>query len=1792
MLVQTSQGEKSGDTHASGLADVLVLTAMELEGEAVRERLDAVEERWHPRGTLFEVGRLPGSGLRIALAVTGPGNGAAAVIAERGIEYLRPGLVLFVGIAGALHSDIRLGDVVVATKVHEYHGGKQDGSIFNARPNGWTPAYSLLERARHLSRTPAWQGRVHLRPIAAGEVVLNGLDGPVARQIRRHYNDTAAVEMESAGLGAALRVNDAMRGLVIRGISDHADGAKDAADDGGSQPKAAAAAAVFALALCRGLPVDAAPSESGPVATDVWATESTGPADPRVRRSPPVGSATSALIADGHPRWLFALVPPAADDSAIHAVTSAFGVFGYQAPAQVVRSSDAATVHARLDEWLEARGPDDVLGVYLSGAMEIVGADGTPRLALHTAGSRPGYRRDTVPIGTLFDVLHERPAARRPRHLLLVLEVSGTDTTTVLRELAALPALRPDDPAAPTGIHVVVAAGRRPGPSKGFAEGWLTAVDDPDLAPRGRPYLDVTRLADRLRTALPATTTVEAATAFARGPDLCLPNPRHHLVGVDPTELAQWWEPTARAAVGQADTEPGARPPWLFSGRRQLNQEIVRWLSSHDEPLLILTGAPGSGKSTVLARAVTTTVPDLRRSLSDHPSALRATETAPEDFRFAVTIPASRLSTAQIRDRIEAGLAATPNPRTGPPVILIDALDEAEDPHGLVVEVLRPLAQEARIGGPRLVIATRSQPLGSDPNDTSAPVGDLISPFRAEGALVHDVGSPTWLETGDIAEYCEQLLAVPVNTAGRPNLYAAAPRERAILARSIESRARHSFLLAAYVARRHTLDAEPTDSRDPAWGTQFPERIGDAMRQEIDALYGVKQAARQLALLRPLAFAEGSGLVREPVGSSDLWAVLASRLDPQQRLFTPSEVDALLTHRVATHLVARVDQHGATAYRFHHQALAESFTDEYRQITAAHQTITDVLLDTVSSSGRRDWTPASPYLRRALPAHARLGGHLPTLAEDAGLYAYCDPYRLHEALVSAGDPSLVARSHLLRPYLHRLTALPPPQRAFLISIVATVTGYDVLARQLAELADLPVTIGHVRVRHEALRQSLAEGPLVTALAAATTRDGAPLIFLGNGRYLDVRDPASGALVERLLTGLPDAEAMVTYLDHQGFPVVALASARGVRVWDVTDRSLRARADLDFGRGMVAGRRADASPFLAGWTEEHVTVWTPRPDGESSVLPVRWEPGQQPITAVAVVRDPAGRDFLAVGAGGRVTVWDVDTHHQVDEVDLAGSYNIQLEVLQPGRPDGLLLITTGLQAREAWLWQSTRGARQWPFPQVPVSTAGWSGLPAPTIALGYLDGAVDLWSGDDQEPPQRLHDGGLSVSAILIGPEGATNPAVIAIDTVGRIQVWNLRTPRSPMALSGSSPHAVTGGSLRDGGRYLAVGRNDGADLWRLDEVANGSESRELHENEADRVVVASTSPATIVTAGQDGWMRLWHGRSGSAIGKVAIPSGGVADLVLWTVGDRLRAAVTAAEYLLVYDLGAASALRRELPLKSAGRLAYVPCAGSGGLLAVADRQQVHVIDGETLTAVSLAIPKTAPDGRELSDAARNVVSLGWLQPTPTDRILVVGTQGGVISSWRYPSAFGPDAQPPEELGSVGGDLSVVMLIAPYPGPPETLCLVGTTTGQLRVYDLQERSVWADLTKDDARIGGAATVKGPDTVVTAHIARNASGLRLWDPARSVQVQSVVRSADRSDSYVGPPRPGRGSDGQPFVAYAVEDGLEILAVTRPGGQQPLHLSLPVTVTDVAVREDEVYVCGGGGYVQLKIEHLRRG
>lgn len=196
----------------------------------------------------------------------------------------------------------------------------------------------------------------------------------------------------------------------------------------------------------------------------------------------------------------------------------------------------------------------------------------------------------------------------------------------------------------------------------------------------------------------------------------CLPNPGYRpvreLVGparrqvATPADEVDHW--LDRASGRPQETDPG----WYFSGREGLGRAVTAFLG-RPRGVLLLTGTAGSGKSAVLARAVTLSDP-LFRDDPRYGRALRsaAPETVPPEGSVTAAVLARHRTASDVLGDLLRALELPPRPagptddpvelrraqllahldEPGDPVTLVlDGLDESVEPFRVVRDVLAPL---------------------------------------------------------------------------------------------------------------------------------------------------------------------------------------------------------------------------------------------------------------------------------------------------------------------------------------------------------------------------------------------------------------------------------------------------------------------------------------------------------------------------------------------------------------------------------------------------------------------------------------------------------------------------------------------------------------------------------------------------------------------------------------------------------------------------------------------------------------------------------------------------------------------------------------------------------------------------------------------------------------------------------------------------------------------------------------------------------------------------------------------
>lgn len=225
------------DYERLNLPVVVILTAIKEEYDAVRQHIAFIKED-NRDDTSYEKGLFVYNDQKIAKIVIrecGSGNVDASQQVERAINYHKPDLILFVGIAGSRKpEDFMVGDVICPEKIYGYQAGKAEAESFMARPELVNMTFAIREVAKRERRKEDWKilikneeqrnVKANIGIIASGELLIESYYSWIGDIITKHYNDTQAVEMEGFGFANAAvnqgRSRASMMYGIVRGISD------------------------------------------------------------------------------------------------------------------------------------------------------------------------------------------------------------------------------------------------------------------------------------------------------------------------------------------------------------------------------------------------------------------------------------------------------------------------------------------------------------------------------------------------------------------------------------------------------------------------------------------------------------------------------------------------------------------------------------------------------------------------------------------------------------------------------------------------------------------------------------------------------------------------------------------------------------------------------------------------------------------------------------------------------------------------------------------------------------------------------------------------------------------------------------------------------------------------------------------------------------------------------------------------------------------------------------------------------------------------------------------------------------------------------------------------------------------------------------------------------------------------------------------------------------------------------------------------------------------------------------
>ncbi|MFD3775150.1 hypothetical protein [Streptomyces sp. NPDC058612] len=455
-----------------------------------------------------------------------------------------------------------------------------------------------------------------------------------------------------------------------------------------------------------------------------------------------------------------------------------------------------------------------------------------------------------------------------------------------------------------------------------------------------RPFLTMGEFSGALRKATRAINAregreLEGPRALLSGkhdvPTATLPNPGYRMVAAAVEPGRQELAPTLEHLdywLEKASGRPSATDAgWYFSGRRPLNANLASFLRG-PAAVMVVTGIAASGKSAILGRAVTLSDESFRRSNRFEAAVLHCPpQTVPDEGSVTVAVTAHNRDPLDLLRALAMKLGATADPSggtdalrrwqaglrlflqtPGPMVtVVVDALDEANDPVGCVRNVLVPLAghqtaQGTRLDrvpaqptqatpkgrGVRLVIAVRSSSPADDINRAEDSEHELLSELRTSFPQVTILRTDLEGMREDIAGYVRALLEGEDTWRGH---------DLGEVSHVVAAAVGRSFL-DARVAAEQLRTGGPTLLGDAWWLDRLNTGTVGLLAADLDRVaedgLGGEEA---LALLRATAFGLGRGI---PWG--EVWPAMAAVLLDRPLEGADEKIRTLLGGRLAGYL--------------------------------------------------------------------------------------------------------------------------------------------------------------------------------------------------------------------------------------------------------------------------------------------------------------------------------------------------------------------------------------------------------------------------------------------------------------------------------------------------------------------------------------------------------------------------------------------------------------------------------------------------------------------------------------------------------------------------------------------------------------------------------------------------------------------------------------------------------------------------------------------------------------------------
>jgi WD40 repeat protein len=978
--------------------------------------------------------------------------------------------------------------------------------------------------------------------------------------------------------------------------------------------------------------------------------------------------------------------------------------------------------------------------------------------------------------------------------------------------------------------------------------------------------------------------TLHQADLWFPGQDLRALSERYMVTDAGELALAAWgwslsgdsegirhWRPRARGV--SIDSERGYR----FRGRTTALHAITAWLGRHtiDRRVLVVTGAPGAGKSAVLGRIVTTADADAVRELPASDTALRAkvgsvacAVHAKGQTGLEVATRIAKAASAALPERIEdfaPALHSALTDRAGSRFnVIIDALDEAATPaeaRTIISKVIVPLAETCADVGAQVVVGSRR----------FDGEGDLLAAFDGVARLV-DLDRPEFFAEEDLAAYAYATLQLAGDErAGNP--YAAGD-VAAPVAERIAQLSDGNFLVAGLTARTHGLyDDAPADPAE----LSFSPRVDDAMREYLKRIPPVSSVSAE-TLLTALAFAESPGL---PVS---LWRAAVRALEPGD--VTEAGLRKFARSSAASFLVESSGEDGAGAqFSLFHQALNDALLHARAKLVEASDDEAALTRAFLAAGEATGWDRAADYALRSLPGHAARAGLTDELLADDRYLLHADLLRVLQVADQATSATGHQRARLLRLSPRRVLTADAPNRASMLSVTEA-------------LEDLPraytrsVIPGPYRAAWAAVPSSPEHSVLrghdggVNAICAFTLNGTAHLATAGDDKTVRIWNPATGTHV-RTFTGHDGRVTAICAFSLGGTTHLATVSNnRTIQIWSpATGTHLRTLSVRSWVRAICAFTLSGASYLAVVSDDRTIRIWDPATGTHIGTLSGHLGS----VNGICAFTLGNGTTRLATASeDNTVRVWNpADGTYRT-----LTTHSTRLRAICALTRNSTTHLAVVSSAGDIQIWNPASGTqRRTLFVHGWVRAICAFTLSSGTTCLAVVssdDGSVQIWDPVDGIPIRTLSGHDDSVSAICpVTFDGTTLLAVASKEET--VRIWDPNAGATLRAITGHDGwvNGICAFTLGNGTTRLATASED--ETVRIWNPADGTITRTLagHHGWINAICAITLHDGTthLATASDDQTVRIWNPADGTQVRTLAGHHGWINAICAITLRD-------------------------------------------------------------------------------------------------------------------------------------------------------------------------------------------------------------------------------------------------------------------------------------------------------------------